>query len=378
MADYATLQQAINAGITNMTILRNNSKNDDGTTTYATGIDWFKFNGNIVSNIYSSGNSWIGFGTSNEQLKVNRRDCAVYYEYKETGVIGITKFFKFRWRGYAHYNTTGSTSLQEFEFFLLDTGQIFFRFITVPTTYFNGINNLTADTTVLYSVTAGTPCEYTFTPSDVVTGKGFSVSADRPNIDANYKSSGYAILTYTSYISGGNDTLYWTADTPTGTSVTMSASVNNGSWQNLTNGGVISGMTAGQTYNLRIRIQLSTTDTSVTPSVSQMYVITDDDQKIIVLGLNVPNITPAIGSAQISYDGLGALAGVGGPTEAFEGTFTPSGMTWKGNQNEYEHISMSMIATPILKAITYYDTQENEHVTMSMTATLTLINAHDL
>ena len=379
MADYVTLQAAIDAGTTNMTVLRNNSKNDDGTSTYATGIDWFKFNNVTVNNIYSSGNSWIGFGASAEQLKVNRRDCAVWYEWKETGIIGITKFFKFRWRGYSHYSATDAASLQEFEFFLLDTGQIFLRFFTVPNNNNSGTKSLTADTTVSFSASSGVPCEYTFTPSDPTTGKGFTISTTRPNIDASYKTNGTAIITLANYLSGGNDSLYWTANTPTGTSVSMSASINNGTWQSVANGGVIQGMTAGQTYNLRIRAELATTDTTQTPGVSQIRIVTDDDRKIVVLGLSVPNISPVVGDIKVIYDGQGSLAGYGGPAEAFEGTFTPSGLTWKGNQNSAEHIDMDILASALLTPISYYNTKHgDEHVELLIQAVATLTNIHDI
>ena len=70
MANYVNLQAAIDAGTTNMAVNpnRNNVKNDDGTDTIASGITWFYFNSVQVTNLYASGNSWIGFGASSEQL----------------------------------------------------------------------------------------------------------------------------------------------------------------------------------------------------------------------------------------------------------------------------------------------------------------------
>lgn len=67
-----------------MTVIRNNSKNDDGTDTVK-GVDWFRFNGVAASNLYVSGNMWVGFGTSSEQMKVWRRDTNVYYVYRQEG-----------------------------------------------------------------------------------------------------------------------------------------------------------------------------------------------------------------------------------------------------------------------------------------------------
>ena len=48
MANYDTIVEAINADTTNMTVLRDHVKNDDNTSEYTTGIDWFKFNNAVV------------------------------------------------------------------------------------------------------------------------------------------------------------------------------------------------------------------------------------------------------------------------------------------------------------------------------------------
>lgn len=382
MANYISLQKAIDAKTTNMTVLRNNVKNDDGTTTYATGIDWFKFNGVTVSNIYSSGNSWLGFGASSEQLKVNRRDCAVWYEWKETGKIGVHDFFRFRWRGYSQYSTTSASYLQEFEVFLFDTGQIYLNFFTVPTSNNDGTKQLVCGSeTVGFSVTSGTACEYTFTPSDTSSGTGWAVISGKPDVDFPYKSSGNAIFTFSNYIAGGNDTLYWTAEEPTNTNILFSTSVNNGAWKSASNGGLIPDMvTRGQTCSLRIKAELSTSNTRVTPRLSEIKITADDDKKALVLTLNAPNISSAIGTATISYDGLGSLQGMGGPTAPFEENFTPTGLIWKGHQNDNEHISMLLNAALILRQVVYTSAKSSdEHLEISnLSASITLIDVHDL
>lgn len=148
MANYNTLADAINAELTNMTYLRNNSKNDDGTTNYnvSSKADWFNFNGNSLTNIYSSGNSWIGFNSSSENLKVNRRDSAVYNELEEHGTIAGLRFYRFRWDGYSVYNSTSSSYRQSFEFFIFEPGStydeiVFLRFFNIPTSSFDGTNS---------------------------------------------------------------------------------------------------------------------------------------------------------------------------------------------------------------------------------------------
>lgn len=116
---------------------------------------------------------------------------------------------------------------------------------------------------------------------------------------------------------------------------------------------------------------------NTTRSVASVAQDSNND-KVLILTLNTPNISSAIGDVTVSYNGLGGLKGVGGPSEAFSGTFTPSGLTWKGHQNEQEHIEMNMAANMVLIPITYYNTQETEHVEMSMAATVTLTDIHDL
>ena len=380
MANYSTIQAAIDAGITNMTVLRNHSRNDDGTTTYATGIDWFKFNNVVVSNIYSSGNSWIGFGASSEQLKVNRRDCAVWYEYSETGTIGRCRFYKFRWRGYSYYSATDAASLQEFEFFLFDTGQILLRFFTVPTSNFNGTNALVCGSaTTSYSATAGTPCEYTFTPSDASAGTGWSVGTDRP-VTGYYKLSGNAIFTLANFAPSGGESLFWDAETPEDTSLQMYTKVNNGSWRQVSaNAGAIQGLPSSGTCTLYIKAELATTDNTATPTLKSVSIRGSADNKILVLTPTLPSdLRGNVGNMSVSYDGLGGLQGRGGPSAAFVGTFTPSGMTYRPNPYVEEHIEVSASANVVLTAITYADTQATEHVEVSVAARVVLTDIHDL
>ena len=99
--DYNSVQDIISAGISNMQCIRNNTKNDDGTDTLV-GVDWFTFKDTVAQNIYVSGNSWLGLGSSSEHLKVNRRDGAVYSIYREEGTLfNYYKFLKIRWSGYS-------------------------------------------------------------------------------------------------------------------------------------------------------------------------------------------------------------------------------------------------------------------------------------
>ena len=90
------------------------------------------------------------------------------------------------------------------------------------------------------------------------------------------------------------------------------------------------------------------------------------------------NISGAVGNVTITYDGTGGLRGVGGPVAAFNESFVPTGLTWKGNQNDVEHISMGMSHNIILTHITYHNTKTEEHINMGLNANFVLTDIHDL
>lgn len=88
------------------------------------------------------------------------------------------------------------------------------------------------------------------------------------------------------------------------------------------------------------------------------------DDTTLRMVINKPSFTSVIGDITISYDGLGGLRGLGGPASDFEGSFTPTGLIWKGHQNDIEHIEFNDIeANIILTALGYYDTKSSdEHI----------------
>ena len=276
-------------------------------------------------------------------------------------------------------NSVGNTwSEGAFEKITLETGKTYIiSCYTANCYYTSNARSATYDPRINYSTgrhgtTRGvrpdrTESNYTYPFIDIII-KGPS-----------YKSNGSAIITET-YTAGGNDAIYWTADVPIGTSLAVSASVNNGMFMPCTNGGLIPSMVqAGSTCNLRIKVDLATTNEDESPIVTQIRIVNNDDRKVIVLGLNIPNISPAVGSVKVHYDGQGALAGYGGPAEAFEGTFTPTGLTWKGHQNDTEHIEFEIDTNVVLTPIIYYSTKEDEHIELdSIIATIVLTDAHDL
>lgn len=183
--NYNSVEEIFNAGITNMTVLRNNVRQDDGIDTI-TGVDWFTFKGVVASNIYASGNSWIGFGASSEHLKVNRRDGALWSLYREEGTLyNYYKFLKIRWRGSSHYSTsyppTNTAYCVEYDVILWDTGDISLHMINIPTTYNTGTYSLVASSTYTYSVSVASP-DVTFTKTD----SGFTVNNNIIEISLPY------------------------------------------------------------------------------------------------------------------------------------------------------------------------------------------------
>ena len=173
---YQTIAEAL-ATDENMTVTRNNVRNDDQTDTL-TGVDWFKFKNTVATNIYVNGNGWINFGINAEGgLKVNRRDQAVWSIWREEGSIRLADnhFLRIRWRGYAHYNTTAASALLDFDVMLLSSGDIVLRIRTWPTAYTDGVNRLEAASNVSY--TPGQDAkEFTFIHQDA-NGNRFAVQS---------------------------------------------------------------------------------------------------------------------------------------------------------------------------------------------------------
>ena len=102
MADTVSFDSLLNT-TTGMTAVVNNTKHNDDVVR-VTGVSWFTYAGKTVSTIYVSGNNFIGFGQNAEQLKIWRRDGAVYYIYRQEGTLTSGKrFLKIRVEGYPRH-----------------------------------------------------------------------------------------------------------------------------------------------------------------------------------------------------------------------------------------------------------------------------------
>lgn len=177
MSDYADIIFVMNT-TTDMEHLVDNVPHDDDTMTF-TGVNWFKFNDVVAENIYVSGNSWIGIGTSVEQLKVCCRDAKMYHFYRQEGTIANEKyhFLKLRWEGYSYYQSTSDVYKLAYEVFLISDGRMFLNIIQSPTnsSYLGTSALVCGNENVSFTVGTTAPYYFTFTPTNSESGVGWSV-----------------------------------------------------------------------------------------------------------------------------------------------------------------------------------------------------------
>lgn len=193
-----------------------------------------------------------------------------------------------------------------------------------------------------------------------------------------YKALGTAVYTIQNYVKGGNDVLIWVSElTRQDTSIKLYTKVDGGAYAEATNGGDIPGLPDGP-CTLSIKAELETEADWKTPKLDKILVRSDTDKKVLMLTSAIPNFSSAIGNITVSYDGHGGLRGEGGNAAAFTGTFTPTNLTWKGHQNDEEHIEVDIDADVDLIAIVYRNTKEDEHIELTLSAAIALIDIHDL
>lgn len=62
--NYNSVNDIIESGITNMTVLVNNVKHDDNYYQITSIPSWLKYNGSLITSIYASGNSYFGMNSN--------------------------------------------------------------------------------------------------------------------------------------------------------------------------------------------------------------------------------------------------------------------------------------------------------------------------
>lgn len=387
MSNFSSLDKLL--GTTDgMTVLRNNTAQDDGVDT-VTGVDWFTFNGVVASNIYVSGNSFVGFGSNSEHLKVCRRDGKMCYLYRQEGTIGSTKFLKIRWQGYTRYNQTSTTYALIWELFLFDDGGMYLNLVQVPTdSSYLGTNQLVCGSkTYNFTVVVSTPVYYSFFYDE---SGIYTVSNEVYPIIVDHVPSG-AIEFSTEFIrqieSVAGSKIFWESDVPVGTSLKVYSKLSNDSYSQCINGGSIAGIITGANLSnetLHIKVEMLTEDSKSTPTLANLFVqlLNTGDDHVLLLEFgkgNVRSIQNAAGDIDIAYAG-GTLLGLGGAVAPFEVSFTPEGLLAKNNPNDCEHIEiLSVNVSSNLKRIRYSSTLESEHINIGNVEVVSkLTNINDI
>ena len=157
------------------------------------------------------------------------------------------------------------------------------------------------------------------------------------NILSEYKTNGQYL---SNILNVGYDSakIFWSENKPSGTDVNIEYATGEvqGQWQGVLNGDVISINT-----NLWLRATLSTLDTSVTPTLQDLWLEDSDaPQDKILLTMDwwgrFNNVDDKI---KVLYDASkGSLTGAGGAVESFEIEFTPQDLVQTPNPNEEELI----------------------------------------
>ena len=274
----------------------------------------------------------------------------MWYLYRQEGIIGSKRFLKIRWEGYSYYKQTSEDYSLKWELFLFDDGKMFLNVINVPTSGSIGTNSLICGgNTYPFTLTAGTPVSYIFTPNDI-TGSEWNVAEGAIESEP-VKSNGNAIFEVCGIVAESvkGVTLSWMEDIPNDTTVAAYVSSDGTVWHKIENGVMLKGNFINDDGSLFIKMELATADVYETPIISDMKPI-----------VHMEGIA-------ISYEQpKGNLMGAGGLVADFKMSFLPTDLIAKPHQNDEEHIEISDItAIGNLIHIYYTDAAETEHIEIS-------------
>lgn len=158
------------------------TSNDDTTVTLPDmGFD-FKYNGSVVRQLRTSGNSWVGFGSATEHLKINRRDASYNKLYYALEIEGGKKTFRIRWEGNASYSNWNANDLI-WELTLFETGVIRLVVEKIPNSGTNSFDNPNVETQTL---TLSNGSSLIFFPG-TADGKNYTIYYNSNYILANEK-----------------------------------------------------------------------------------------------------------------------------------------------------------------------------------------------
>lgn len=181
-----------------------------------------------------------------------------------------------------------------------------------------------------------------------------------------------------------NPRIKWTADTPTGTAITVDYKCNDtnttppASWIEAADDGVLN---IDDDY-LWLRYTLETTDTAVTPTLTRAWLEEPDaPQDIILLTMNPQGrFNNVVGNLTVSYDHtVGNLQGRGGFVESFTKSFAPADLVPFPQPNaEQGTITAEVSTTMAFIHIDYKRRYAEESVTVSPACTMAFLNVEDV
>jgi hypothetical protein len=160
-------------GNTGMTALTAGTGNDDRSYVFPDiGFDFYYNGTNVRASIYSSGNSWVGFGSATEHLDINRRDAKSLHVYYINEVENGKTVFRIRWEGSAVYNS-GLLDLA-WELIFYDDNTLVLVIDLVPSN--TGTNSFVnpSGTNLTFSYTTGK--SYVFLPTGTTSGTLYTLT----------------------------------------------------------------------------------------------------------------------------------------------------------------------------------------------------------
>ena len=112
---------------------------DDGNTAFTVPADFtWRFNNARLSSIYISGNSYLGFNSNSEHVKLNRRDTYIA-QYRWQLYEAPIKMLRIRWEGWSPYGNRDNAHRYAWELFLFEDGNACLYLDSVgSSTTFNG------------------------------------------------------------------------------------------------------------------------------------------------------------------------------------------------------------------------------------------------
>lgn len=167
-------------GNSGMTLFGTN--NDDSTVTLPDiGFNFF-YNGASLRQIYTSGNTWVGFGSATEHLKINRRDASYNKLFFALETEGGKKTFRVRFEGNSVWSSWNTNDLI-WELTLFETGVMRLVIEKIPNTGTNSFDNPNVGTQTL---TLNNGSSLVFFPG-TADGKNYTIYYNSNYIPTNEK-----------------------------------------------------------------------------------------------------------------------------------------------------------------------------------------------